>query len=238
MKDKGQMRGVGEGEKQPELLSEKKAASLLYLSFKFSQGSHRLQTMIFESLHQQYPHYRLPMGQSELEKIYLAAGAPAEKLILNKTDLHSQVAFASKLGGKMVPIDEATLSVTMWKQLQKMAEIFNDETLEPMGKDEVSAVLFRGIVGEDHYFLVEKGGRPKKKDRFQSQFCDYCIHGKKTGEPEYDEMFAQVKKFSEEKMQGEIDEKTFGTTIEKLKLLLPVYNVHYPDQAVQLDWLE
>ena len=117
-----------------------------------------------------------------------------------------------------------------------MSNLWDDwqNKLHELPLERLVPILTKTIVGRDFYFLATKGGRFRKPDisgnpaldRWISHTIEYALRGRRSGLPEFDQMFRDVRNYI---TRNEID--NVGTYDDKRKLpeVISIYNEHHPD---------
>jgi hypothetical protein len=192
----------GAHESGVEYLSEKEIAKLLWLSFKYSQGSSGTQRAIFKYLHQRHPVWR--MDDSTREKVVKTLIPPAAKFIGEASTSHFP--HGSSMYGEPTP--EAEVETQLDLQLGDFQTYLSGglhpaDTVEPPDRAMVLTELAVGMADRDTKF--GDGMRPRKqegemngsaynpnKDAFLSHLVWYGFLNRPTEHKDYDQMFADV----------------------------------------------
>lgn len=181
-------------EKVPdEQLTLKKAQTLFFLSYRFSQGSVNLQHTIFEYLHSLHPKWIISDELKEQLRIEVVPSIESHIRQDVKRILHRQA---------------GAVNSNVLRDLGKMQEIFNRENTNPPSMLDIA----KNIIDRDFRYLCEKDGRPRsplgrlrdplpkdatynpQSDPLLSHICYYGLEENSTKVEEYDRMFRDVRK--------------------------------------------
>jgi hypothetical protein len=220
-------------------LSVERAAKLLFLSFRFSQGNSLAQHRIFEWLRLNYPDYRI------LEK-------DCEAVLSRAIEIAKS--FFNKQGQKLhVNIEPDIVKSSLESELGKMQRLFKGRNLNssslPNSPIELEEILEKEktILGSLLDVLTEVDIKNINKGRtrytgYQSNkvetdprasfLVDYGLLGNSTGATEYDNMFKQIKDYIK-LLKGSSDPKN-QKIINNILGVIKLYNRHHPNKRVDL----
>lgn len=174
-----------------EYLSDEKVVRLLFLSFRFSQGSPILQGQIFHWLHAQYPNYKI--NEDNFENTEELLSKNITKYLLSPKTAHA-------------PQVSDVIETEVKRQTASFAQKINSNRNEEV--ELILESLADRIIIKDVEFTGRE--RDDKSKLHDSQLITYGWNRQSTGMPEYDEMFRQVKDFVEKELKKhEKKEPTF-----------------------------
>lgn len=169
--------------------------------------------------------YHGPKGEGFLHTVESIAGnleneLNAMRIIFN--DLEPPREVRSVSGDTYDPNDLSDL----WHDWQNQLHKFPLERLVP--------ILTRTIVTRDFYFLDAKNGRFRKPavsgkpalDPWSSHVVEYALRGRKSGLPEFDRMFGDVRN---DITRSGIHNVGTGYDKRKLPEVIRIYNEHHPN---------
>lgn len=227
--------------KNPEMqnqLAPEYAARFLFHSFRHSQGYPSIQTHIFEYAHIIRPGWKIP---KEEEKTILEI---SKKMILSFIGQDGK----HKTG---IVLHQALPSTNqdgqIEGQLDEMRKAFSEQTnLYSDWKDIITAHIVRDIVVRDQDFLTKENGRERSPghsekplmDPWQSFIVHFGLNRNPTGIAEFDEMYADVRKFIITHLSGKSSlEDNFidnDDWIRNFKNVLRIYQEKHPGAKIDL----
>lgn len=215
-----------------EELSPQKAWTLLFNSFKFSQGSGGLQELIFYWIHARYPNLR--MGDNVYQGLLQMKSRIRE--VINKPGIHKYRPPGEIDDTWRIELDNAR---DILNGVRPVPECYKDDKQEMLLDD-----LTRSIVERDGEYLVVRRGRPREKsqegeispdkDPFLSQLCYYGFEGKAPTE-EYREFWKKVVDHIKNKSKSGQLPPEIGRDIRSI---VKVYEEKHPGKKIDLSFLE
>lgn len=216
-------------------LTEKRAKRLLFLSFKFSQGSKSLQLRLLEYLRAVHPDWRIDL---ELAQDILSTTVPAIQRYIDPTvSSTARIRHVQK-----DTLDDVGNEGQTRGAINMMRGVFNDNHGDANdGAEHVIPNIINGIMERDSYYL--QVGRPGRSDeaptasghddQYLSQLCYYALGGHSTGDQDYDGMFQRIRAYIGEARPEEF-EQAVRLRYSQLRWLVRTYNEHHPDATARL----
>ncbi|HVZ67506.1 MAG TPA: hypothetical protein VG917_04525 [Patescibacteria group bacterium] len=123
-----------------------------------------------------------------------------------------------------------------------VATFYQEVTNSPIDKKLLVRDLIADFIRRDHYFLVEKGGRPRtplkpgeeltaQNDPYHSNFVYYVVENHSTRVEELDEMLSDMRK-NYKTLLANPDDQLMTEAKEKLEEIMGVYDKHHPQEPV------
>lgn len=227
--------------KEYERLTSQKAEKLLFLSYRFSQGSITLQSHLFYWLHFANPEWRIDAEMQE--HITKQFGAHAKKFLGKSADLEKKTSPRFHSARNVEEIEaSAQLEIRLMQDFfdGNMSDSFD---VHARTKEEVVAEIAKRVIDKDFEYLKNIEGRPRSHegehinavgDPFLSHFVYYGFQGHSTGMKEYDDLFAEIAAYVRENI------KNGAWTAENYPELFDVmriYNEKHPEGTVSMDVL-
>jgi len=232
-------------EQEQEPLGAKHGAKLLFLSFRFSQGSPDLQDIIFMYLHTIKPHWKIG-GRELKDEIFQAVRSPIYNFLLTgateqDSSLYTRDTYHKKTTNKQEEITKEKwkegADETIQRELTAMQDIFGGDRKTPE-KSFLLTNLAGTIIKREHKYLAGEG-RPRGEqepirrtaatDPFLSQLCWYGFLGHSTGTEEYDRMFQDVA------LHIRVNKnELYPTEEQNLATVIRVWNEHHPENQVNI----
>ncbi len=203
-----------------------KGAQLVFFGYRFSQGEGKLNDAIFKYLHSIKPGWKI---SDQAKKTILSLSRTRVDNFLK----HSENSPIAK--GKVA--HAPPISYDLERMVEDMQTVFNGNE-SPKVLREINTASITDItifeIGQDHYFLIKKGGRPRKGldpktiqgDSWLSFTVFHALMSNPTGIEEYDRMFQDVNGFIRSSRFGGVDRETDA----QLDNVVRVYNEHHLDK--------
>lgn len=232
-----------------EYLTPEKAAELLFLSFRFSQGDQETQAYIYEWIHMEHPYWKIKTN--DINKI-------SEILVPKITKIASD---PSESIHENVGQDNYVFT----EQLKKFTDCLQKHVILP--KKTILHYLIYGITSKDNYHLCKKMIKGRKRKNtivdsntppvlhpFSSHFVDFVIKQSSTGSPEYRAMFKQIgdefkklyrlhmalgnspdQSHDENSEESEDEHTKFSLSLTRLIEVITIYNQNHPGAEVDFE---
>jgi hypothetical protein len=223
-----------EKEKEEQVFfTKEKAKKLLFLSFRFSQGSSPLQQLLFLWLHQRYPEWRI------------------DEETAKQIEKESSHVFKKFLNGNNSPIHHTSatnedIEDSLRVQINYMRDILEGKTLEEIMeetiKNPIPDITYKIIYRDNLYY--DRGGRPGRRgtsednsptpleDKYLSHFCYYGLQGHPTGSKEFDQLFKEVRDYAITVVQ---EENMNIDLFDAINQVIRNYNIYHPDNRVSIE---
>lgn len=159
-------------EAQVEILSLDEVYKIMFLSFKFSQGSKNLQTRLLRYLAHRRPNMRLPPGTQISQ------------------DMISEVLENMSKSGKHLQFEQEDIQSELTDRFQDAWRYLHDHSHPIKKMDSFVLNFLNDLLMSDNNYLER--ARMSTKHR-KSYFKDYVLDSKTTSVPEWDELFALCK---------------------------------------------
>lgn len=232
----------------PTELTPERAARVLFVSFKYSQGDTDLQTMLFRYLHKLQPNWRIP-DENFKATMFQLVQKRAQKFVLpnaaqQEGEARKPTNHPKKREDAENDIDPDFVDTTLKEEMANMQEAFTDlPKYEKLSRTKLAARIGNEIIERDYEFLTQNGGRKREQpdpakpsqDPWSSHFIEYGLLRKRTELPEFDALFDDIRKGIEEaKINLETPNALSGRHLYWLQQIIPVYNQHHPDNIVTI----
>ncbi len=194
-----------------ERLSVDHAAMLIFLSFRFSQGSGGTQDAILEWLHLAFPSYRL--SQENIENVSNKIVEMSKKYILNNLKRHTT---NNDPGGR--PVTEDYIKKEVSDYVNSFFVTLEGGVDNHLTRQQSLEKILTRIIERDYYYLIGQKGRPN--GGMDSQFVTYGIQRKPTGLAEYDQMFRDMYNLVESERETHDHSGNTQVPYEKIKKII------------------
>ena len=227
-------------EMNPDELGENTAAQLLYLSFRFSQGSPFLQKKLFEFAVCQYPHWKPCEFPDRVTDI---ASHRAWLLIKKKIrhTLNAQSggaldaeAVRSQMDLRRKDFDRVLSNVEFKRELENLKHLVSTITASIV-KSDYSQLCEKDFVRPRNF--ADHRHLSPKDDPNGSHICDYALRGEETGLGIYNDLFQRVRTCLFDLMHPSGDyPKMDNFTLLRLGRVIEVYRKRHEGVEIDFPW--
>jgi hypothetical protein len=222
-----------------EFLTVEHVSKLLFKSFYFTQGDEASQVSLMGWLHAAYPAYAI--SEEVKPKLAELFTEQAGKIIYPKSGAitHPEVPenyFKAEVARSVERIYEILNGTSQGYIVGKSRDDMHDIAIEGIPKDEFVLDVFNRVIFQENLFLEYGNPRnPYDTGFFQSLMCEYCLLGRPTGLPEYDEFFKEAREmvYRELKLSEEPPhtQRLFKT---QLQHVVEAFNARNPERTISL----